>query len=183
MKNIVFGLICCVSLGCSNSYSEKLSSEISALYSSYSSGQDKYGVLDDATAKTLTKDIKQIFETHGIVGLDNANDEDYYRFWEVTQRFLTTIELQKSQIERIRTKVDAGNFNASIYASVVDRYYLDQNQPQVYGTQFDINQSLKKLTPKPIQEPDQVDTLRENIGLKPLNDYLTEQEKYIFGDE
>lgn len=59
------------------------------------------------------------------------------------------------------------------YAKMRDRLLVEEGEQQLYGTQWDFENSEK--VPFPIKEPEYVDKRRAEIGLGPLHVYLKER--------
>ncbi len=72
---------------------------------------------------------------------------------------LTLMEAHKSDDQVARADL----------AYLTDRVLVNQGKPQVYGTQFHVVEGERK--PRPIRDPENVDTRRESVGLKTLKEY------------
>lgn len=60
--------------------------------------------------------------------------------------------------------------NKQNIAYLEDRVRVHQSQPQIYGTQFYTN-AQDELVPRPIEDPENVDKRRAEIGLNTLAEY------------
>ena len=67
----------------------------------------------------------------------------------------------------IREAVARNEVPAYHAAYLEDRICVFEGRPQRYGTQFDWDEN-GKMSPMPLQDPQQVDALRESIGLGTL---------------
>lgn len=63
-------------------------------------------------------------------------------------------------------------------AYLQDRVLTISGKPQIYGTQHDIDKNGMAF-PLPIEDPQQVEVLRQELGLEPLSDATRRiQERY-----
>lgn len=58
------------------------------------------------------------------------------------------------------------------YAFLTDRCLMNQAQKQIYGTQRITKDGIDYLVP--LQDIDKVDSLRKEMGLEPLNEYMND---------
>ena len=65
------------------------------------------------------------------------------------------------------------------YAKIQDRVLVNAGLPQLYGMQFQYNES-RQLIPFPIQDPTFVDQRRKEINLEPLATYLKRKINYTW---
>lgn len=61
-------------------------------------------------------------------------------------------------------------------ATLEDRIAVFEGKPQRYGTQFDWDHD-GNLTPNPILNPSEVDSLRATVGLPPLSETIEQIRK------
>ncbi len=196
MKYLIITFIGLSIVSCGNKASDELSSEINSMYKTYNSiinaeqpsgeykqlNSQEWIALKEDTAKKLKNEMNLMIEKYGIIGLDNTNEDEYYQFWEIYQRFNYDTEVQNKHIELMKNKVDTDDFDAKTYAFILDRFYLNQNQPQVYGTQVDFDRDAQKAFPINLKEPAKVNLRREKIGLEPLENYIAEMKKIYIGN-
>ena len=72
----------------------------------------------------------------------------------------------------MRTAVKDGNSEASWLALLEDRVALGEGKKQIYGSQVTCNKETKKCYVAPLEDPDNVDKRRSEVGLDPLAHYL-----------
>jgi hypothetical protein len=65
------------------------------------------------------------------------------------------------------------NLSPVYLAYLQDRIRLDQGLPQIYGTQFEVSEGVKKLYP--VESVHVIDSLRKSVGLVPLEVFLSRQ--------
>ena len=56
------------------------------------------------------------------------------------------------------------------YAFLTDRCLMNQGEKQIYGTQQISREGIYYLVP--VQDIDKVDSLRQELGLEPLSEYM-----------
>lgn len=67
---------------------------------------------------------------------------------------------------------DSNELQKSSLALYIDRLKMFKGEKQIYGTQIVFNDSLQALVPYPIENPQKLDSLRKEAGLKPYKEYL-----------
>lgn len=53
----------------------------------------------------------------------------------------------------------------------MDRILVNEGKPQIYGTQVQVFEG--KALPRPVEDPDNLDKRRKEMGLGSFDDYLT----------
>ena len=87
------------------------------------------------------------------------------------------LKFQKDCLERMEREFYKGNVTISSYAMLIDRYLVNTERKQVFGTQVQLNEETKKFEPKPLLYPNEVQSLRNLFGLGDLQAYLQLMEK------
>lgn len=87
--------------------------------------------------------------------------------WLILQHAIGKPDFQRKCLEIL----GHSDVDPSSLACLEDRINVFEGKKQIYGTQFDWDQS-GKLCPSPIDDPDHVDELRKNVGLPPLQDAI-----------
>lgn len=108
------------------------------------------------------KQINQIIQEHGYPTQELIGAEAMSAFWLLVQHQDSDLKLQ----ENCLTHCD---FNPENKAYLTDRVRVNNNQPQLYGTQF--MRSEGKLIPEPIEDEAHVDERRKEVGLDTLEEY------------
>lgn len=96
-----------------------------------------------------------------------AGDDGAEAAWLIAQHAIGLPRFQRECLELLEAAVAAGDVPAWQTAMLLDRIRTFEGRPQVYGTQFDWDES-GRLSPVPIESPDDVDWRRAGIGLEPL---------------
>jgi hypothetical protein len=106
-----------------------------------------------------------------MAGMDGA-----HAAWLLVQHADADLAFQKRNLELMKA-APKSEVEAMDIAYLTDRVLVAEKKKQVYGTQL-VRQGDKYL-PKPIQDADNVDKRRADVGLPPLADYLkTAQAEY-----
>jgi len=122
-----------------------------------------------------TARMKEIIAKHGwpgkrLVGEDGANAA-----WLLVQHADKDREFQKRCLKLLERAVKAREATAGELAYLTDRVLVGENKKQIYGTQFRTVDG--KLEPYPIEDEDNVDKRRKEIGLSPMAAYRKKVEE------
>jgi hypothetical protein len=112
------------------------------------------------------KRMKEIIDQHGwpgasLVGKDGANAA-----WLLVQHADTDRAFQQKCLDLMKA-APASEVEKKNIAYLTDRVLVGQKKKQVYGTQLD-----NKCEPQPIEDPDNVDKRRAEMGLGTMAEYL-----------
>lgn len=95
--------------------------------------------------------------------------------WVLAQHADADPDFQQLALERMRPYLDDGGVRPGDYAYLFDRVAVNQGRPQRYGTQpLGECNADGSLSPKPLEDPDEVDARRTELGLGPMADALAE---------
>jgi len=72
----------------------------------------------------------------------------------------------------MREAVKEGRAYASSLALLEDRLALRQGKKQIYGSQIGFDKETEKYIVQDLEDPDNVDKRRAEVGLPPLADYV-----------
>ena len=87
--------------------------------------------------------------------------------WRIAQHAISLPAFQRLALARLREAVAAGEAPPAQAAYLEDRIHFFEGTPQRYGTQFDWDEH-GQISPWTLAEPEQVDALRQSVGLGPL---------------
>ncbi len=132
----------------------------------------EWGSFQDSVYTTHQKRLKDVFDTHGFVGVDLAGQTGSRDFWLMVQHADHDPGFQKEVLEKMKLEVDKKNADSSIYGLLVDRVQINTGQAQVYGTQVDYKMNPCRAFPKNLADSVNVNKRRQEIGLQPLEEYL-----------
>jgi hypothetical protein len=118
--------------------------------------------------------LGRILQSHGWPGESQVGQEAAQAAWLVVQHAIDKPELQRRALEMVRTAVQRGDASALQAAMLEDRIRTFEGRPQRFGTQFDWDAD-GQLSPLPLEDPDNVDARRREIGLGSLEEAIREQ--------
>ena len=146
----------------------------------YISAQKKFGhqsrQLDSLGRIILYKDsinlikITEILNKYGWVGSDKVGEQANQTLFAVIQH--SDLKTQQKYLPMMREAVKIGNANGSALALLEDRVALREGKRQIYGSQIDYDNETNKSYILPLEDPDNVDKRRAEVGLGLLADYV-----------
>jgi uncharacterized protein DUF6624 len=86
--------------------------------------------------------------------------------------------LQKEALPLVRNAYLTGSLKGQDFALLQDRVLVKEGKPQIYGTQFKI--TGQELIPDPIEDEQNVDRRRAEVGLPSLAEYLAFARRMYF---
>ena len=129
--------------------------------------EDKWSATDSLNEMKA----KDIIKKYGYPGY-NLIGEISDRFWAIIQHCDDDLPFQERVLTLMKKEVDKSNANKSNYAYLVDRVLVSRHQKQVYGTQLHIDTITHISSPFPLKYSNEVNKLRKQMGLEPLEKYL-----------
>ena len=114
--------------------------------------------------------IKKLIAEHGYPQQEQVGKNVMTDFWTLIQHQSQDPKLQQACLQNC-------DFEPIEKAYLRDRILVNSRNKQIYGTQF--KKVRNKIVPHPIKNKRQVDSLRKELGLKPLLEY-TEQINVMF---
>ena len=127
--------------------------------------------------------VQQIVDIYGWLGSDELGEDANETLFLCIQHTDDLI-IQTKYLPILKKAMEDGNADGWQYAFLTDRIKMNRGEKQVYGTQTlrmngkhgGIIASLYTMNgkqfPVPIENPDKVDTLRKEIGLEPMKEYM-----------
>jgi hypothetical protein len=116
------------------------------------------------------KKIQNILDTKGWVGKDKVGGQANQTLFLVIQH--ADIKTQQKYLPMMREAVKKGNASSSSLALLEDRVALREGKKQIYGSQIGRNTKTNKFYVAPLEDPDNVDKRRTEVGLGSLSDYV-----------
>jgi len=114
--------------------------------------------------------VKYIINKYGWLGKEEVGDQGNITLFLVIQHSDLTTQLKYMQL--LKEAVKQGKANASSFALLQDRVALGQGKNQIYGSQIGFNASTGKYYVQVLDDPENVDKRRAEVGLTPLKDYV-----------
>lgn len=112
--------------------------------------------------------ISLLLDSYGWLGAEKVSQRGINTVFLVLQH--SPLNIKQKYIDMVKRAVSKGEIKASDYALFQDRYLLQCNDKQKYGTQ--VSKSGSTYYVLPIQDPFKVDEFRSEIGLPPMKEYL-----------
>lgn len=114
--------------------------------------------------------IKSILNTYGWLGTDEIGEEGNSVLFLVIQH--SNLETQVEYLPMMRDAVKKGKAKARSLALLEDRILLGQGKKQIYGSQIGVVTETQEYYLAPLEDPDNVDKRRAEVGLGTLAQYL-----------
>ena len=117
--------------------------------------------------------LNKILDEHGWPGPEVIGNQGTATLWMVIQH--SDLKTQEKYLPMIREASKKGYINQDKLALLEDRVALRQEKKQIYGTQTGRDSLTGEKYVKPLEDPDNVDKRRAEIGIGKLEDYLSLQ--------
>lgn len=114
--------------------------------------------------------LKSVIETYGWPDAARFSRKASFAAFLILQHS-DGAELKGMVLPCMEADVKAGRLEASAYALLYDRYQLEINRPQRYGSQIAYNAQGDPEAER-LEDPEHVDERRKEVGLEPLAVYL-----------
>lgn len=114
--------------------------------------------------------VKKILDKQGWVGKDKVGAEANSALFLVIQH--NDLETQKKYLPMMKEAVKKGNADPSSMALLEDRIAYREGRKQIYGSQISTNPYTKSHYVLPLEDPDNVDKRRAEVGLENLAEYV-----------
>ncbi len=118
-----------------------------------------------------TDRMREIVRQYGWPGKSLVGADGAQAAWMLVQHADHDRPFQKNCLGLLAAAFKQGEATGEQLAYLTDRVRIGEKQQQVYGTQF--REVEGKLQPEPIEDEENVDRRRQEMGLLPLADYLT----------
>ena len=122
-----------------------------------------------ADAKNLAR-LREIISEHGWPGQSLVGRDGATAAFLILQH--ADHEAQVEYLPLVEAAVEAGEFERRQFALLQDRVLVGEDKPQIYGTQLYWDDETGKLELFPIEDEENVDSRREEIGMMPLAEYV-----------
>ncbi len=116
-----------------------------------------------------TDRLGQIVEKHGWPSNTLVGKDGSHAAWLLVQHADANTKFQRKCLD-LMAKLSKDEMSQIDLAYLTDRVLLAEGKKQVYGTQF--NFTAGKWEPRPLEDSENVDKRRAEVGLKPLAEYV-----------
>lgn len=115
--------------------------------------------------------VKNILDTYGWLGADVVGGQGNSALFLVIQH--SDLPTQEKYLPMMREAVKNGKAQGSSLALLEDRVALGQGKRQIYGSQIGRDPETQLYYVSPLEDPDNVDKRRAEVGLQPLANYVS----------
>lgn len=118
--------------------------------------------------QTNTEEIKKIINEFGCITISKFTEKISHYAWLLVQHANHDIQFQKDYLKLME---ESNDVLLRDIAYLTDRICINQQLPQIYGTQFDPSTLKGDYSPFPIKDPESLDERRSKMGLQPIEEY------------
>ncbi len=129
--------------------------------------KDLWKTIEEKDAVNLKK-VLAILDKYGWMGPDEVGPQGSQTIFLVIQH--ADLDIQQKYLPVMREAVRNRKAQPSALALLEDRVALRQGKRQIYGSQIGMDKDGKAFV-SPLEDPDNVDKRRAEVGLGPLADY------------
>lgn len=140
----------------------------------------EYGKTDETLQRVLDLErenqawLEAVLEECGWPARSAVGARAAHAAWRLVLHADRDQAFQKTAAAAMRKAVKEGEASANGYATLVDRHRRREDEPQRYGTQYEVGE---RITFWPIETPEALDQRREAIGLPPFYCHVRTLEK------
>lgn len=116
--------------------------------------------------------VKEILDNNGWLGEDIVGEKGSAALFLVIQH--SNLATQEKYLPMLREAVKQGKASGSRLALLEDRVALREGKRQIYGSQISRDDETKLYYVSPLEDPDNVDKRRTEVGLQPIANYVIE---------
>ncbi len=127
-------------------------------------------IINEKDSINLIK-ITKLLDRYGWLGTDVIGEQGNSTLFLVIQH--SDITTQEKYLPMMREAVKNGKAKGSALALLEDRVALRKGKKQIYGSQIGRDNETKLYYVSPLEDPDNVDKRRAEVGLQPLADYVS----------
>lgn len=114
--------------------------------------------------------VRAILDKYGWMGPQEVGPQGNQTLFLVIQH--SELPVQQKYLPMMREAAKKGNAQPGALALLEDRVALGEGKKQIYGSQIGMDESGKAYL-SPLEDPDNVDKRRAQVGLDPLADYVS----------
>ena len=132
--------------------------------------KDHWKIINEKDSINLIK-VQSILDKYGWLGADVVGGQGNSTLFLVIQH--SDQSTQEKYLPMMREAVKNSKAQGSSLALLEDRVALGQGKRQIYGSQIGRDPETKIYYVSPLEDPDNVDKRRAEVGLGPLSDYVS----------
>jgi hypothetical protein len=115
--------------------------------------------------------MRGILARYGWPGRRLVGEDGSHGAWLLLQHADRDTALQRTALRLLGEAVRVDDASARDFAYLTDRVRIAEGRPQIYGTQLQYD-SHGCASPRPTENPAQLDARRATVGLDPMTQYL-----------
>ncbi len=115
--------------------------------------------------------VKSILDQYGWLGENVVGKQGNSALFLVIQH--SNLTTREKYLPLMREAVKKGNAKGKELALLEDRVALEQGKKQIYGSQIGRDNETNLYYVLPLEDPDNVDKRRAQVGLQPMADYAS----------
>lgn len=115
--------------------------------------------------------VRNILDHHGWLGLDSIGNRGNSTLFLVIQH--VDLATQEAYLPMMREAVQKGHARSQSLALLEDRVAIRTGKRQIYGSQIGQDPLTGEYYVLPLIDPEHVNDRRAEVGLNPIEDYLT----------
>lgn len=131
--------------------------------------KEHWKIINEKDSINLIK-VKSILDKYGWVGADVVGEQGNSTLFLVIQH--SDQATQEKYLPMMREAVKNGKARGRSLALLEDRVALGQGKRQIYGSQIGRDPETQIRYVLPLEDPDNVDKRRAEVGLGPLSEYV-----------
>ena len=128
------------------------------------------------TDRARAERLKEIIAEHGWPTIDFVGRDAASAAWLIAQHADFDVAFQERALELMREALADDQVDPVDVAYLKDRVAVNRGRPQTYGTQI-LCMDGRPGPATPIEDAENVDARRNEVGLDPLEDYYVELEE------
>jgi hypothetical protein len=141
--------------------------ELGEKFGLFSKEVDSVWALLNKTDSINQVKVKAILDKYGWLGISKIGNQCSSTLYRVIQH--SDLNTQEKYLPLIREAVKNKEAKPRDLATIEDRVALRQGKKQIYGTQVGQDKKSLKYHLSPLEDPDNVDKRRAEVGLEPLS--------------
>lgn len=132
---------------------------------------DSLLLLMEMSDNSNLKKVIEILEHKGWPSRKAVGDDGLQALFLVIQH--SNLEIQEHYLPLMKEAVRRGDLRAPAFAMVQDRIAIQKGGKQIYGSQIGQSVNSKTYYVLPIEDPENIDKRRLDIGMEPMKDYVS----------
>lgn len=143
--------------------------EVQEQYGWDSPQMDSLWKIQNVADEANLKRIEEVIALHGYPGKSLVGPSNMGTAFLVIQH--SNQEAQEKYLPLLKQAADDGELRWSSVALLIDRVLLGKGEKQIYGSQIHTDKETGEYFFGPIAQPFQIDSIRQTVGLGPLQAY------------